>query len=194
MQLGRVIGTVVATTVSPGLEGVRLLVVQPVDRHREPLGRPVVAADAVAMAGPGELVYFVAAREAAQAMEDTGGGAGAGSQLRARGPCRGGHRRRRRGQRRRFSVRVGRVVATVVSTVQVEVLGGRRLLLCDLLGLDGTPAGRSLIAVDAVGAGAGETVLILDEGNSARQVLGAPDAPIRAVVVGIVDAIDLSSD
>ena len=91
-------------------------------------------------------------------------------------------------------MRVGRVVATVVSTVQVEVLGGRRLLLCDLLGLDGTPAGRSLIAVDAVGAGAGETVLILDEGNSARQVLGAPDAPIRAVVVGIVDAIDLSSD
>jgi hypothetical protein len=46
-----------------------------------------------------------------------------------------------------------------------------------------------MIAVDSVGAGAGETVLLLDEGNSARQVLGAPGAPIRTVVVGIVDAV-----
>jgi hypothetical protein len=46
-----------------------------------------------------------------------------------------------------------------------------------------------MIAVDTVGAGAGETVLILDEGNSARQVLGAQGAPIRTVVVGIVDAV-----
>ncbi len=88
-------------------------------------------------------------------------------------------------------MKVARVVATVVSTVQAEVFDGRRLLLCDLLALDGTPSGASLLAVDAVGAGAGETVLVLDEGNSARQVLDAPDAPIRAVIVGIVDEIDL---
>ncbi len=69
MQLARVIGTVVASTVSPGLEGVRLLVVEPLDRHRRPVGRPVVAADAVAMAGPGELVYVVASREAALALD-----------------------------------------------------------------------------------------------------------------------------
>ncbi len=53
----------------------------------------------------------------------------------------------------------------------------------------GPSAGGYLIAVDSVGAGAGETVLLLDEGNGARQVLGAPGAPIRTVVVGIVDAI-----
>ena len=70
MQLARVIGTVVATTKAPGLEGVKLLVIQPLDRHREPVGSQVVAADAVHMAGPGELVYFVAAREAALAMPD----------------------------------------------------------------------------------------------------------------------------
>lgn len=70
MQLARVIGTVVATTKSAGLEGVRLLVVQPLDRHRQPSGAPVVAADAVHMAGPGELVYVVAAREAALAMPE----------------------------------------------------------------------------------------------------------------------------
>lgn len=70
MQLARVIGTVVATTKAPGLEGVRLLIVQPLDRARQPSGSPVVAADGVHMAGPGELVYMVAAREAALAMPE----------------------------------------------------------------------------------------------------------------------------
>ena len=68
MQLGRVEGTVVATIKSAGLEGVRFLIVQPLDKHCNPVGGEVVAADAVAMAGPGELVYFVSSREAAEAM------------------------------------------------------------------------------------------------------------------------------
>jgi len=68
MQLGRVRGTVVATIKSKGLEGVRFLVVQPLDKHQQPVGDPLVAADAVEMAGPGELVYFVSSREAAEAM------------------------------------------------------------------------------------------------------------------------------
>ena len=70
MQLARVIGTVVATVRAPGLDGVRLLIVQPLTRQLEPVGSAVVAADAVHMAGPGELVYIVGAREAAEAMED----------------------------------------------------------------------------------------------------------------------------
>ena len=70
MQLGRVLGTVVASVVYEGLEGVKLLIVQPLDRALEPRGEPVVAADAVKMAGPGELVYVVASREAALAMPD----------------------------------------------------------------------------------------------------------------------------
>ena len=70
MQLGRVIGTVVATVKAEGLEGVKFLVVQPLDKHQEEAGEPVVAADAVAMAGPGELVYFVASREAAEALPE----------------------------------------------------------------------------------------------------------------------------
>ena len=68
MQLARVIGTVVATVKSPGLEGVPLLIVQPLDARQRPAGTPLVAADAVHMAGPGELVYVVAAREAALAL------------------------------------------------------------------------------------------------------------------------------
>lgn len=68
MQLARVVGSVVATEKVEGLEGVRFLVIQPLDKHQNPAGRTVVAADAVAMAGPGELVYFVSSREAAEAL------------------------------------------------------------------------------------------------------------------------------
>jgi ethanolamine utilization protein EutN len=87
---------------------------------------------------------------------------------------------------------VGRVVGTVVSTINAPVFDRRRLLLCDLLDEQGQPSGGYLIAVDSVDAGAGEKVLILDEGNSARQVVAMPDAPIRAVIVGIVDDVHLA--
>lgn len=70
MHLGRVVGTVVATVKSQGLDGVKMLIVQPLDKHEQDSGSPVVAADAVAMAGPGELVYYVASREAAEALEE----------------------------------------------------------------------------------------------------------------------------
>ena len=86
-------------------------------------------------------------------------------------------------------MRIGSVAGTVVSTINSPAFDGRRLLLVDLLDNSTEPTGAYLIAVDAVDAGAGETVLVLDEGNSARQVLDAPDAPVRAVVVGIVDEL-----
>jgi microcompartment protein CcmK/EutM len=71
MHLARVRGTVVATEIVPGLEGVRLLILQPLDRGLRPSGAAIVAADAVAMAAPDELVYYVASREAAVAMPDS---------------------------------------------------------------------------------------------------------------------------
>jgi ethanolamine utilization protein EutN len=86
-------------------------------------------------------------------------------------------------------VKLGRVSGTVVSTINHQIYDGRRLLMCDLLDPDGSDTGEYLICVDSVGAGAGETVLILDEGNGARQVVGDPTAPIRAVVVGVVDEL-----
>jgi len=86
-------------------------------------------------------------------------------------------------------MKMGRVAATVVSTIKHPALDGRRLLVVDLLDLEGHATGKDLIAVDSVGAGAGETVLVLDEGNGARQVLKAPQAPIRAVIVGIIDEL-----
>ena len=86
-------------------------------------------------------------------------------------------------------MKLGRVAGTVVSTISHPIYDGRRLLMCDLLAADGGDTEDYLICVDAVGAGAGEVVLILDEGNGARQVVGDPEAPIRAVIVGIVDEL-----
>ena len=88
-------------------------------------------------------------------------------------------------------MKLARVVGTVVSTVKSPVFEGRALLLVDLLEPDGREAGGYLIAVDTVGAGAGETVLVLDEGTSARQIVGVTTGgPLRTVIVGIVDAVE----
>ena len=89
-------------------------------------------------------------------------------------------------------MKIGRVAGTVVSTICSPAYEQKRLLFCDLLGLDLKPTGKYLIAVDSVYAGDGETVLIIDEGNGARQVTGIPEAPIRAVVVGVIDELELA--
>lgn len=70
MQLAKVIGTVVATQKYSGLEGIKLLIIQPLDKAEQPAGQPVVAADATAQAGPGELVFVIASREAALALPE----------------------------------------------------------------------------------------------------------------------------
>ncbi len=85
-------------------------------------------------------------------------------------------------------MKVGRVVGTVVSTINIPILDNHRLLLCDLQDAAGKPESDT-IAVDVVDAGMGETVLILDEGNSARQILGLDTGAVRAVIVGVVDEL-----
>jgi ethanolamine utilization protein EutN len=85
-------------------------------------------------------------------------------------------------------VKVGRVIGNVVSTINHDFFDGERLLLCRLIDRDGD-LDAYLICTDRVGAGADETVLILDEGSSARQIYGVSSGPIRSVVVGIVDDV-----
>ena len=68
MQLAKVIGTLVATQKYTGLEGVKFLIVQPLNKHQQPEGEPVIAADGPAQAGPDMLVFIVASREAALAL------------------------------------------------------------------------------------------------------------------------------
>ncbi len=70
MQFARVIGTLVATQKAEGLEGVKLLVVQPLDKQLQPEGEPQIAADGTAQAGPGELVFVIYSREAALALPE----------------------------------------------------------------------------------------------------------------------------
>ena len=88
---------------------------------------------------------------------------------------------------------IGKVIGSVVSTVKIDHLAGRPLLLVDQLDLEGEETGGYDIAVDTVQAGPGDTVLVIDEGNGARQVTGIPEAPIRAVVVGVKSASGSSS-
>jgi ethanolamine utilization protein EutN len=69
MLLGRVIGQVVPCVVTPGLEGVPMLLVQPLDKTLKPKGKAIVAADSTRMAGEGELVSYEGGREAAMALD-----------------------------------------------------------------------------------------------------------------------------
>ena len=69
MKLGRVRGSVVASVKTEAMAGMKLLIVEPLSKSQQPDGACVVAADAVYQAGFGDLVYFVASREAAEAME-----------------------------------------------------------------------------------------------------------------------------
>lgn len=87
---------------------------------------------------------------------------------------------------------IGRVSGTVVATIKNELFEGRKLLLVDKLDLEGQPTSKYDIAVDVVQAGVGDLVLVLDEGNSARQILDRePLGAIRAVIVGIIDEVAL---
>ena len=89
---------------------------------------------------------------------------------------------------------LGRVTGSVVSTIHHSIVDGRKLLVAERLDQNRNPTGGYVIAVDAIGAGQGETVLILDEGNGARQILDDASAPVRSIVVGIVDAIELEGN
>ena len=86
---------------------------------------------------------------------------------------------------------LARITGSVVSTIHHSIVDGHKLLLAERLDQSGKPSGGYLIAMDAIGAGQGEIVLILDEGTGARQILDDSNAPVRSIVVGIVDAVEL---
>ncbi len=84
---------------------------------------------------------------------------------------------------------LGRVTGEIPSTINHPFYDAKKLLVVERTAPDGQPLADYLIAVDAVGAGVGQRVLVLDEGNGARQVFNSTDAPVRSVVVGIIDAV-----
>lgn len=85
---------------------------------------------------------------------------------------------------------LGEVVGTVVSPVQIPILDGQKLLLIRPITPDGRPSGKTRIGIDRAQAGVGDRVLVLDEGNSARQILGDPKGAVKTIVVGVVDYVE----
>jgi microcompartment protein CcmK/EutM len=82
------------------------------------------------------------------------------------------------------------VIGTVVSPVQVPALEARTLLLLRPVTPDGRRTAKTRVAIDHAQAGVGDRVLCLDEGNGGRQVLAAPGAPVKTVVIGVVDYVE----
>src|ERR1700676_4329889 len=91
------------------------------------------------------------------------------------------------------AMQIGRVIGTVVSSQKHRGFEGAKLLLVQPLNLDDTPRGTALLAVDGVGAGVHEKVLVVLEGRAAGEALGKGAAPVDAAIVGIVDEVDLPS-
>jgi len=91
-------------------------------------------------------------------------------------------------------MQICRVVGTLVSTQKNRKLEGAKLLLVQPLTLDGAARGVSLIAIDSVGAGVGERVLVVIEGKAAGDALGRKAAAVDAAVIGIVDELDYRDD
>jgi microcompartment protein CcmK/EutM len=89
---------------------------------------------------------------------------------------------------------LGRVIGTVVSTVKLEALSGYKILMVQPVDPQGEDVGAVTLALDSVQAGVGDTVLVIDEGNSSRMIVGDSMAPIRTMVVGIVDRIDVGGE
>ena len=85
---------------------------------------------------------------------------------------------------------IGRVVGTVVSTQKNRKLEGAKLLLVQPLTLENEPRGPAVLAIDSVGAGVGEKVLLVIEGKAAGAALGKKAAAVDAAIIGIVDTVD----
>jgi len=86
-------------------------------------------------------------------------------------------------------MQIGRVIGTVVATQKHRTFEGAKLLLVQPLNIDETPRGSTVLAVDSVGAGVHEKVLIVLEGRAAGEALGRKAAPVDAAIIGIIDAV-----
>lgn len=87
-----------------------------------------------------------------------------------------------------------RIVGDIVSTVKNPHLHGKKILIAQPLDLDDKPDGKEILAIDSVDAGIGDRVLVMREGGSARIVMQDNEIPIQAVIVGIVDEVDIPED
>ena len=88
-------------------------------------------------------------------------------------------------------MQICRVVGTLVSTQKHKKFEGAKLMLVQPLNIDDTPRGNALLAIDSVGAGVDEKVLVVLEGRAAGEALGKKAAPVDAAIVGIIDTVTI---
>jgi microcompartment protein CcmK/EutM len=90
---------------------------------------------------------------------------------------------------------LGRVIGDVVSTIKEPCLDGRKVLWVQPLGLDNRPYGNAVLSLDVIGAGPGETVLVLEEGSGAQEVCKVKGpSPIGSAIVAIVDSVKVHEE
>ena len=89
-------------------------------------------------------------------------------------------------------MQIARVIGTLVSTQKNKKFEGAKLLLVQPLNLDDSPRGNALLAIDGVGAGVDEKVLVVMEGRAAGEALGRKGAPVDAAVIGIIDSVTIN--
>ena len=91
-------------------------------------------------------------------------------------------------------MQIAKVVGTLVSTQKNKKFEGAKLMLVQPLNLDDSPRGAALLAIDGVGAGVDEKVLVVLEGRAAGEALGKKGAPVDAAIVGIIDTVSIVED
>lgn len=89
---------------------------------------------------------------------------------------------------------IGKVIGTFVATQKNERLRDKKILIVQPVNLDGQATGRETLAVDVVDAGIGDTVLLMAEGTSARQILQDDQIPVHTVIVAVIDDFEISTD
>ena len=89
-------------------------------------------------------------------------------------------------------MQIARVIGTVVATQKHRKFEGAKLLLVQPLNIDDSPRGNALLAVDGVGAGVSEKVLVVIEGRAAGEALGRKGAPVDAAIIGIIDTVSIN--
>lgn len=91
-------------------------------------------------------------------------------------------------------MQICKVTGNIVATVKNHHLKGKKIMIVQPLDLDGNPEGNDYLAIDTVSAGTNDKVLVIKEGGSARIVLNDKDVPVQAVIVGVVDEVDIPED
>jgi microcompartment protein CcmK/EutM len=86
-----------------------------------------------------------------------------------------------------------KVIGDIVSTAKHPDYTGTKLMICQPVDEGGKAVGESILAVDRAQAGPGDTVLVMREGNGVRQLFGKQILPIRSIIIGIVDHVDVAA-